>query len=142
MLAQYIPILLVILGYLLYHSSQKLVPMGVNAFFSLIVSYTVALILCIALFFLVPAREGMRESFKSLNWTSFAIGLAVVALEGGFLFAYRAGWNVSFTGLISNVAAALLLLPIGIFLFREQVSALNLLGVVLAITGIILIKLK
>jgi hypothetical protein len=63
-------------------------------------------------------------------------------LELCFLIAYRMGWPVSIAGLMTNVAVGLILLPIGISLYREQLSPVNTLGIALCIIGIILINYK
>jgi len=63
-------------------------------------------------------------------------------LEVGFLLAYRAGWNLSLASLASNATAALLLLPIGVLLFRDRPSAVNLMGVAVCLLGLVLINLK
>lgn len=140
-MSTYLPIAFVILGYLAYHSSQKLVPGSVHPFASLIVTYAVALAICTILFFTSSQRPPLGHALRELNWTSYMVGLAVVALEGGFLLAYRAGWNVSMTGLMTNVSAAILLLPLGVFFFRESLSSWNVVGIILAVTGIVLMKL-
>jgi multidrug transporter EmrE-like cation transporter len=40
---------------------------------------------------------------------------------------------------VSNVAVALLLLPLGVVLFREQLTAANVVGIVFCLTGLVLI---
>ncbi|HEV8661075.1 MAG TPA: hypothetical protein VGS96_20930 [Thermoanaerobaculia bacterium] len=42
-----------------------------------------------------------------------AIGLAIVAIDLGFLLAYRAGWRISTASVAANTTAALILLPTG-----------------------------
>jgi multidrug transporter EmrE-like cation transporter len=70
------------------------------------------------------------------------LGFAVVGLEIGFLLAYRAGWNISLAGLYANVIVALILIPIGIVFFKDQISVTKAVGIVLSIAGIIFISLK
>jgi multidrug transporter EmrE-like cation transporter len=61
-------------------------------------------------------------------------------LELGFLLAYRAGWNISLAGLVSNTTVAMLLLPVGLVLFRERLSGINAVGVVVALLGLVLMN--
>jgi hypothetical protein len=75
-----------------------------------------------------------------VNWASFALGLIVVSLELGFLLAYRAGWKVSAAAVYSNVAVGLLLLPIGVWLYRESLTISNGFGIVLAVVGLVLMS--
>jgi multidrug transporter EmrE-like cation transporter len=68
------------------------------------------------------------------------LGIAIIGLELGFLLAYRAGWNISLAGLVSNVIVGLVLLPVGLLLFQEKLTPLNLAGVVVCIAGLVMIN--
>ncbi len=138
----YFAILLTIISNIFYHLSQKVVPNNVNPIISLIVTYFVSIVGCIVLLPFFPLNTGLIESFKRLNWGSYVLGLALIGLELGFLLAYRAGWSISFAGAFSNVAVTLLLIPIGILLFKESVTLTSGLGVAFCILGLILINLK
>lgn len=70
---------------------------------------------------------------------NIALGVALVGLELGFLWAYRAGWQMNLAALVSNLWVTLLLIPIGFIVFRETLSWQNILGVTLAIVGLVLI---
>ena len=79
-------------------------------------------------------------SLRQVNWASFALALAIVGLEIGFLLAYRAGWNIALTAAVSNVAVTLLLIPVGLLLFKEKVSLVNIFGVILCVAGLVLVN--
>ena len=133
---------LTILSNVLYHLFQKAIPANVNPLLSLAVTYLVAGVATVLLLPFFPLQGNLGEEFKKINWTTFALGGVIVGLELGFLLAYRAGWNLSVASLIANTMVALLLIPFGLLLFKEQLSALNILGVVLAIAGLILVNLR
>jgi drug/metabolite transporter (DMT)-like permease len=133
----YVSIFLAVGGNILYHLSQKSIPKGLNPAFSVTVSYLVALALSVALYPLLPGQP-IRESARALNWASFGVGIAIVAVEFGFLFVYRAGWNLSMASAVASAAIALILIPLGILLFRERLSAVNVLGLLLCVAGLIL----
>jgi multidrug transporter EmrE-like cation transporter len=84
----------------------------------------------------------LGPALKQLNWTSMALALGVVGLELGFLLAYRAGWNISLAALIANIAAALLLIVVGTIFFKEKVSVVNIVGVVVCVVGLIMVNFK
>ncbi len=139
----YLAMLLVIISNVLYHTFLKLTPNNANPFLSLAVTYMTAMLACIILFPIYsPEGESLRSSIKNLNWTSIALGLAIVGLETGFLLAYRAGGNISYTGIFSNVAAMLILLPIGLIFFKEVLTIKNILGIILCLGGLVLIQSK
>jgi len=133
----YVSVFLVVGGNVLYHLSQKSIPKGLNPALSVTVSYVVALALSLALFPLVPSQP-LRESFRQLNWTSVGVGVSAVAIEFGFLLAYRAGWNLSIASTVVAAAIAVILIPLGILLYRERLSAVNVLGLLLCLAGLVL----
>jgi uncharacterized membrane protein len=135
-------IALTIISNVFYHIFQKSVPNDVNPFLSLIATYATAIITCLIILPFYPSQISLVDSFKKLNWISFALGFAIIGLELGFLLAYRAGWNISLCALVSNVAVTILLVPIGILLFKESLSFLNVIGMVFCVGGIILLNYK
>lgn len=81
-------------------------------------------------------------SLQKLNWTSYALGLAIIGLELGYLLAYRAGWDLSLGALVSNSAVSLLLIPLGLLLFKERLTVVNGIGIVFCLIGLLLINSK
>ncbi len=133
---------LTILSNVLYHLFQKAIPANVNPLLSLAVTYLVAGVATVLLLPFFPLQGSLGDEFKKVNWTAFALGGVIVGLELGFLLAYRAGWDLSVASLIANTMVALLLIPFGLLLFKEQLSTLNILGIVFAIAGLILVNLR
>lgn len=133
----YISMLLVVGGNILYHLSQKSIPKGLNPAFSVTVSYLVALALSVAIYPFFSAQS-IRESARQLNWTSFGVGVAAVVIEFAFLLAYRAGWNLSMASAIASAAIALILIPLGILLFREHLATVDIVGLLLCLVGLVL----
>lgn len=136
----WIAISVTILSNIFYHIIQKVTPQQANPVLSLAISYFAAGLICIALLPVFPLKEGLREGVRQLNWTTIALAFTLVGLEIGFLLAYRAGWTISLAGLFSNSAVAVMLLPVGYLLFRDRLSGLNMLGVLVAIVGLVLMN--
>ncbi len=137
----YLSISLTILSNVFYHIFQKFIPRNVNPFVALAMTYGVAMIICLVLAFLSVDRS-FSISIRQLNWATFALSLAIVGLETGFLLAYRAGWNISLGALVSNVVVALILVPVGLLLFKERVSLVNFIGIVVCIVGLVMVNQK
>ncbi|KNY29197.1 membrane protein [Pseudobacteroides cellulosolvens] len=142
MLFYFIAIALTIVSNTFYHIFQKSIPNNVNPFVSLIATYITAIVVCLIILPFYPSEISLVNSIRKLNWTSFVLGFAVIGLELGFLLAYRAGWNISLGALFSNVAVTILLVPIGISFFKESLSSINVIGMVLCIGGILLLSYK
>jgi uncharacterized membrane protein len=135
----YATLALTIAGNVLYHLAQKSTPAGVHPIVSIVVSYTTAIVLSLAVLIAFPLREPLAAEIRRLNWASFAVGLAILAVEVGFLLAYRAGWRVSIASVTANTTVALILIPTGILIFRERLTATNALGIILCVVGLLLV---
>ena len=138
----YFSVGLAIFSTLLYHLTQKLTPANANPALALIITYATSLALCVMLLTFFPIRNGLRLALGQLNWASFALAFAIVGLEVGFLLAYRSGWNISIAAIFVNVAGTLLLVPVGLLFFKEKLSPINLLGVLVCILGLIMVNWK
>ncbi len=136
----WLAISLTILSNVFYHLFQKVTPQNANPMLALAISYLMAGAICLALLPVFPLKEGLREELKQLNWATVGLAFTLVGLEIGFLLAYRAGWSISLAGLVSNTTVTMILLPVGLIFFRERLTTVNTLGVVLAIAGLILMN--
>lgn len=137
----YLSIVIIIASSIFYHLSQKSISGGLNPLISLIVTYSTALVLSVLLLFVFPfERNGLASQLTSINWASYLLGFSIVGLELGFLLAYRAGWNISQTAIFATVLVTLILIPIGIWLFKDKLSLVNTLGILLSVIGIYMIN--
>jgi drug/metabolite transporter (DMT)-like permease len=135
----YLPILLTALATTIYHIAQKSIPAQVNPMLSLCVNYATALAISLLVLPFYPSQTTLASSWSRLNWGSYAVGIAIVGVELSVLLVYRVGWRISVASAVSNVLTALLLVVVGLFFFREQLSGRNWLGVVLCLGGLILV---
>ena len=138
----YFAALLAVASNVLYHVGQRSVPRDVHPLASLLVNYGVALVGTLLLLPLVPSPKPLGASLRAVNWSSVAVGIAIVGVELAILLAYRAGWNVGLLSITLGAALAVLLVPVGMALFHERPSAANLAGIVLCVLGLILITRK
>ena len=135
-------IALTVLANVLYHLVQKAIPANVNPLLSLTITYLVAAAASVILLPLFPLEGSLGAELRKINWTSFGLGAVIIGLELGFLLAYRAGWNISLASLVANTTVALILIPIGLLLFKERLTPVNIFGMVLALAGLVLVNLK
>lgn len=136
----YPAILLTASSTVLYHLVQKSTPLDVNPMISLFVSYVTAAIMCVLLFPFFSKGIILTEQLHKVNWASYALGAAVLGIEIGFLYAYRAGGNISTTNLLSSSLAVVSLLIIGYFFYHDQITAYKVAGIILCMAGIVLIN--
>lgn len=126
----YFSIILAIASSVLYHFVQKSTPEGVNFAVSLLVTYIVSIAITLVIFAFFPTEKGFFADVRGLNWASYALAFSLVGLEVGFLLVYRSGWNLGTAAILTNVVAALILVPIAIFIFKEKLDWINILGIV------------
>jgi drug/metabolite transporter (DMT)-like permease len=135
------PILIVVLSNTFYNVCMKSMPNDVNPFGALMVTYLVAAIISAIIFVYVAGPSNVGAEISKINWASVVLALAIVGLEVGYVFVYRAGWTVSTASVVANIALACVLLFVGYFLYRENVSMNQIAGIVVCMVGLILINL-
>ena len=135
----YASLALTIAGNVLYHTSQKSIASGIHPIVSIIANYVTAIVLSLLVLIAFPLREPLVNEVRRLNWATFAVGLSIVAVELGFLLAYRAGWRVSIASVTANTTVALLLIPTGMAMFGERLSMTNVAGLILCVIGLALV---
>lgn len=123
-----------------YHVVMKLTPAGANPLLSLLATYAAVAALFGLLLLAAPGAFEWRQEVRLLNWTAVALAVAIVGLDLGFLLLYRGGYAVSLAALVTQSAAALLLLVIGAAVFRERLSLANAVGLVLCMAGLWLVN--
>ena len=136
---RWIPLAMVVAGNVVYHLGQKMVPRAAHPLAATLGMYLVALVatlLVVPFASPLPGRAGMAAA---VHWSVALVGVGIVAIEVGFLLAYRWGWEISSAALSASTLIALVLLPIGVFVFREGWSPTRLLGLTLCVTGLWLV---
>ncbi len=133
-------IVLIVASNVIYNICQKSTPVKADPFSALFITYITAAIVTIILFLFNKNQQGFMQSLTNLNWTSWALGIAIVGLEFGYLMAYRAGWKISVGSLVANIALALMLIPIGILFYKEGFGINKMIGALFCIVGLVLIN--
>lgn len=136
------PLLLVVVSNTCYHIMAKSIPKNANPFLSLIVTYLVAAAVTFVIYLGTNGQHDILQEFKQLNWTSYLIGLAIIGLEAGNLFMYRAGWAISIGSLVTNISLAVILLLVGLLLYREHLSTYQIIGIVCCLGGLTIMNLN
>lgn len=134
------PILIVILSNTFYNICMKSMPNDVNPFGALMITYIAAAIISAIIFIYMVGPSDVAFEISKLNWTSIILALAIVGLEVGYVFVYRAGWTVSTASVVANIGLACVLVAVGYFLYRENVSFNQILGIIVCMIGLILIN--
>lgn len=138
----YSSIILAILASAFYHFVAKSTPAGVNFTVSLLATYGLAFLMTLFTFFFFPAADGVLAELKKLNWASFALAFAIMGIEFGYLLMYRAGWDLGIAAVLVTTLAGLLLVPAAIFIFKDKISLINILGILICLAGLVMLNWK
>lgn len=85
------------------------------------------------------SRQEIPLHVAKIGWIQFGIAVVVLGMELGFLLMYRYGWDLSVGNVVTRVFINIILAAIGIGLLKEQLSALNMVGIVLCIAGVAMV---
>ena len=136
------PMILVILSNVVYQICAKSVPKEMNPFASLTVTYAVGAIASAILYFILGKNGNLIKEYSKLNWAPFVLGIVIVGLETGWIYAYKAGWQVSTGFIVQSAVLAVMLLVVGYFLYHEAFTWNKLTGVIICLIGLVFINIR
>lgn len=140
MLNYYWPIAFIVFSNVLYHICSKSISQDGNLYFSFLVTYFVAALICLALYLSGGHFKDFICDIKSIRWNAGLLGISIVCLELGFVMMYKVGWNISIGSLVANISLAIALVLIGVFFYRDNLSINHIIGMILCISGLIFIN--
>ena len=131
------PLLLIIFSNTFYNVATKSIPNNLDAFGTLVITYIAGGVIAFILFFTHSGNFNFAQNF---NWPSVILGLAIVGLEAGYVYLFRAGWEISKGSLFANTALAIVLIIVGKFIYNENISLRQIIGAFICLCGLYLIK--
>jgi drug/metabolite transporter (DMT)-like permease len=131
------PLLLIIISNTFYNICTKSIPEKTDAFGTLIITYIAGALIEFVLFFAHTKSMNFTNHF---NWASVILGLAIVGLEAGYVYLFRAGWEISKGSLIANTCLAVVLMFVGYLMYHEHISFRQIIGAVVCLIGLYLIS--
>ena len=134
------PIALVVLSNTFYQICAKEVPEKMDPFASLTVTYLVGAAVSFALFGLLNRGGSIIAEYQKLNWAPFVLGLVLVGLETGFIYAYRAGWTVSTAAIVQSAFLGVVLIFVGMLLYKEAITPTKVAGILICRVGLYFIN--
>lgn len=136
------PIALVIVCNTVYQVCAKSVPADMNPLASLTVTYLVAAVMSGLLYVWLGEGTDFLVEYKKLNWAPFTLGIVIVGLEAGWIYAYKAGWQVSTAFIVQSSVLAAALLLVGYWLYQEPLAWNKIVGVVICLIGLVVINYR
>jgi drug/metabolite transporter (DMT)-like permease len=84
------------------------------------------------------AQDNLRVALSS-PWLLCAIGLYLFQI-GFFIIAFQAGWKLSIIGALQTALYALIVLAAGVLLYHESLTRMQIVGILLAFGGVLLLN--
>lgn len=107
---------------------------------SMVITYLVGAMCSAIMFFALFRNQNLITELKKVNFATTMLGVSVVGLEVGFIYAYKAGWPVSMASTVQSVFLAAALIVVGAVLYHEVITPSKIIGVVLCMAGIYFIN--
>lgn len=142
MLSYVWPIALIVFSNTLYQICAKSVPEGMNPFASLTVTYLVGAVISGILYYTLGSGAGLLKEYGKLNWAPVVLGIVIVGLEAGYIFAFKAGWQVSTAQVVQAAILAGVLLLVGYLLYHEALTWNKILGILICLVGLVFINIR
>ena len=136
------PIALVIFSNVVYQICAKSVPKEMNPFASLTVTYFIGAVASAVLYSVLGRNANLVKEYSRLNWAPFVLGIVIVGLETGWIYAYKAGWQVSTGFIVQSAVLSVMLLAVGYLLYHEAFTWNKVVGVVICLIGLVFINYK
>ena len=136
------PIALIVLSNTIYQICAKSVPEGMNPFASLTVTYVVGALASAVLYYGSGSRGNLMKEYGKLNWAPFILGIVIVGLEAGWIYAYKAGWQVSTGFIVQSAFLAAVLIVTGYLIYHEALTWNKIVGVAVCLIGLVFINYR
>ncbi len=136
------PIALIVISNTAYQICAKSVPADIHPLASLTVTYTVSAVMSAILYFALVRDGDLLREYSRLNQAPFMLGIVLLGLEMGFIYAYKAGWQVSTAATVQSSFLAVALLFAGAVLYREAITLNKVIGIAICLVGLYFINKK
>ena len=131
---------LVIFSNIIYQICAKGVPKNIDVMASMTITYLVGAVCSAIMYFLMIMKGFLLQDYIITNLAPIFLGISVVGLEVGFIYAYKNGWAVSTASIVQSAFLAIALIIVGAVLYHETITANKIIGIVICLIGLYFIK--
>jgi len=134
------PIALIVISNIFYNICSKETPAAIDPFASLTVTYIVGALVSLVLYYTLNKSGNIMNELKSINWSGFVLGIAIVGLEAGSIYMYKAGWNISSGHIVHSIILSICLVFVGALIYHEIITLTKIAGILICMMGLYLIN--
>lgn len=132
-----VSLITIVIAGVLYQIFSKNVASSVNPFVCLIITYTVAAIVALAMYFISSNGTNLLKEFSKVNLYSVGIGIMLCLLDFGYINGYRSGFKASELSPLAYSFIIVFVSIAGFVLFKEKASFMQIFGLGLICSGIV-----
>lgn len=136
------PIALVIISNTVYQICEKSVPENVSPFASLTITYFVGMVISATMYLVTDKNHNFVAEIEKMNWAPYVLGIVIIGLEAGFIYVYKAGWQISTASIVQSTFLAIALIVVGALVYHEALTWNKILGIVICMIGLVFINWK
>ena len=134
------PMVLIVVSNTIYNICTKSMPSDMDPLASLTVTYAVGAVVCLVLYFFLNKDASLAREYSRISWAPIVLGIVIVGLEAGYIYAYKAGWSVSTAPIVQAAVLAVILVIVGYVMFKESITAGKVAGILICLVGLYLIN--
>ena len=82
----------------------------------------------------------VSHTIYQISANSVTMAMAITAVEVASVFMYKVGWNISIGSTVANILTAVALAGVGVLIYKEVVTANQLIGIGLCIAGLVVMS--
>jgi drug/metabolite transporter (DMT)-like permease len=93
-----------------------------------------------ALYYALNRGGSLLQEYQHLNWTFYVLGIAIVGLEAGYIYMYKAGWDINSAQVLCSSLLAIALLLVGYLLYHETITWTKVMGIIICLVGLVFLN--
>jgi drug/metabolite transporter (DMT)-like permease len=133
---------LAVVGQIVYQIGQRAVPKDAAPLTLLAIAYFVAGVLCVAIAWFSGSLTSGSNFRSVLAWPTWVIAGAIVAIEIGYLTAYRTGWTMGTAFATASTVTIVVLALIDWLAHGNALSVQKIVGLVCCCVGVWLLSAR
>lgn len=134
------PIALVVVSNIFYQLCAKGVPKDMDTMASMTVTYTVGAVCSAIIYFVINRNGNLLGEYAKMNFAPALLGISVVGLEVGYIYAYKVGWSVSTASIVQSAFLAVALIFVGGLVYKEPITVNKIFGAAVCLVGLYFIN--
>jgi len=134
------PIALIVASNVIYQVCAKEIPKNMDVMASMTITYLVGAACSAVMFFVMNRDASLLQEYVKMNAAPALLGVSVVGLEIGFIYAYKVGWPVSTASIVQSGVLALALIFVGALFYHETITPGKLAGILICLVGLYFIN--